>query len=293
MLCGSLPYRLGAVLAHKMNTGSEKLIAFDSCTLSTAERKYSQLEKGLAVIFTIKNFHQYFSGRPFTIYSDHQLKYLFSESRQMPVMAASRIQRWALTVGGYQYTIQHRPGPRMANAALSHLLLPDQPSDSQIPLPGDVDLLLNHLSEVIVTASQIKAWTEKDPILSKVHHLILHGWPTSNSDATLQPYFNCKDELSVVNGCVVGIVCHHTPSWLQAGVKDDTHITRMKCLAHSYVWWPGLDSGIVSKVQGCDICQSNHSSPATATTPPLGNGCPDLGQESILTTQDHFMENCF
>ena len=43
----------------------------------------------------------------------------------------------------------------MANAdALSHLLLPDQPPDSQIPSPGDVDLLLNHLSEAVVTASQ-------------------------------------------------------------------------------------------------------------------------------------------
>ena len=92
----------------------------------------------------------------------------------------------------------------MANAdSLSRLPLPDQPPDSQIPSPEDVDLLLNHISEVIVTASQIKAWTEKDPILSRVHHLTLHGWPTSNSDATLQPYFNHKDELSVVDGCVL------------------------------------------------------------------------------------------
>ena len=101
-----------------MDDGSEKPIAFASRTLSTTERKYSQLEKeGLAVVFAVRKFHQYLSGRHFTIYSDHQpLKYLFSESRQVPVMAASRIQHWALTLGGYQYTIQHHPSPRMANA---------------------------------------------------------------------------------------------------------------------------------------------------------------------------------
>ena len=102
-------YGYRAVLAHKMDNGSEKPTAFASRTLSTAGRKYSQLEKeGLAVVFAVKKFHQYLSGRHFTIYSDHQpLKYLFS---QVPVMAASRIQHWALTLGGYQYTIQHRDG---------------------------------------------------------------------------------------------------------------------------------------------------------------------------------------
>ena len=74
-------------------------------------------KEGLAIIFAVKKFHQYLYGHHFTIYSDHQpLKYLFSESRQVPTMASSRIQRWALTLSAYEYSIQYRPGPRLGNA---------------------------------------------------------------------------------------------------------------------------------------------------------------------------------
>ena len=86
-----------------MDDNSEKPIAFISRTLSPAEKKYSQLEKeALAIIFAVTQFHQYLFGKPFTVYSEHQsLKHLLSESRQIPVMASSRIQRWALTLSAY------------------------------------------------------------------------------------------------------------------------------------------------------------------------------------------------
>ena len=51
----------------------EKLIAFASRSLASAEKQYSQLEKeALAIVFGVKHFHQYLYSRPLTILSDHK-----------------------------------------------------------------------------------------------------------------------------------------------------------------------------------------------------------------------------
>ena len=100
---------------------------------------------------------------------------MFSESCPVPQMAAPSIQRWSLFLSSYKYVIQYRPGPKIVNAdAFSRLPI----SDKQLNFSFEgveVNFLLNHLSEAIITASQIRQWTSKDSILSRVHHFILHG----------------------------------------------------------------------------------------------------------------------
>ena len=77
-----------------MDDGSERPIAYTSRSLSPTEQRYSQLEKeGLAIVFSVRKFHQFLHGRPFAINSDHRpMKFLFDTDRPTPVLASGRIQ---------------------------------------------------------------------------------------------------------------------------------------------------------------------------------------------------------
>ena len=45
-------------------------------------------------------------------------------------------------------------------------------------------------------------------------------------------------------------------------------ISKMKSLACSYVWWPGLDDDITRTIQQCEICQNSRPSPPSAPLHP-------------------------
>ena len=269
--CDASSYGAGAVLSHVIN-GKHQPIAFASCTLTETQRNYSQLEKeAFSIIFGLKRFHQYLCGRSFTILTDHRpLLTLLGPHRAVPAHTASRLQRWALILASYHYKIEYRSTAAHADAdSMSRLPLPQTWS----PKSENVECYFFEASVVTnVTAEMVKKKTQVDPILSLVYRYVQNGWP-SIVDASLVPYKNKQDELTIHQGCLLWGTRVAVPSSLRNEVLAELHethpgMTRMKGLSRSYVWWPKIDSDIEKTVSTCLVCQKIRSEPVQAPVHP-------------------------
>ena len=129
--------------------------------------------------------------------------------------------------------------------------------------------VVDHLSSTAVTAQTVKDWTAKDPTLSCVHRFILSGWPSRKLQPEFQPYVSRKDELSVLDGCILWSSRVVIPPPGRHPLLQELHNThlgasKMKALARCYIWWPGMDSEIDNLVKSCSLCQQSRPAPAVA-----------------------------
>lgn len=224
------------------------------------------------MIFGVKRFHIYLYGRQFILVTDHKpLTTILGHNKGIPPVAAARLQRWAIILAAYKYKIEFHPTTAHCNAdGLSRLPLKDSARD-----PGLTETVwynMMELDSLPVTVAEVRKETRTDPVLNKVTQYTVEGWPES-IDQEFQVFSQRRDELTVENGCLLWGLRVVVPTKLRAKLLQDLHSDhsgtwKMKAVARSYFWWPGLDKEVEKLASGCVICQSVKNTPPSAPLHP-------------------------
>ena len=103
------------------------------------------------------------------------------------------------------------------------------------------------------------------------------GWPEQNpasdADQELSSYFRRRWELGVEGGCMLWGCRVVVPVKGRQRAMEMLHeahpgVARMKSLARSYLWWPGMDKQIERCVRECSTCQVSRKEPPVVPLQP-------------------------
>lgn len=258
---------LGACLSHRMNNSDLKPIAFASRTLTKPEQNYSMIDKeALAIFYGVKKFEQYLIGRSFIIRTDHKpLVAIFGSKKGIPVMAASRLTRWAVYLSMFDFKIVHIRGEENNCAdALSRLTTnKDDVLDDTLHL----NFITNRFGKPL-RYDDVAKQSEKDSVLREVLGYIKNGWPdVKGLEGEMKSYFIRKLELSLENSVIMWGYRIVIPEAFRKDLLKEIHtghlgIVKSKELARSYFWWPGIDKDLENWIKSCEVCRENQSNPS-------------------------------
>ncbi|XP_026322974.1 uncharacterized protein K02A2.6-like [Hyposmocoma kahamanoa] len=284
------PSGLGAILSQVDSDGVERPIAFASRTLNVAEKRYAQIQKeATAIIYGVRRFHQYLYGRckPFTLRTDHKpLISIFGPYKGIPEVSANRLQRYALFLSGYNYTIEYIRSADNSADFFSRASLPTPPTTAPDCIEcacteqcsdGEVEQTCDRASYVCfvfdnsapVTLVKLREETKSDIVLNQVAKYIMNGWPQKNANMQLKPFYLCRSQLSYENGCIMRGHKVVVPESLYDKILKELHsshlgIVKTKAEARSRVWFPGIDQALERLINSCEICIQLRPSPPRA-----------------------------
>ena len=260
---------LGATLSQLHGT-QERIVAFASRSLTTAERNYAATEReGLACVWAVEKWRTYLWGHHFTLRTDHQaLQTLLSP--QAHGRAGMRIARWAARLMVYHFDVKYIKGcDNIITDCLSrlhHSELPDGQSEED-------DFVVAAVGLPAITEACFREECGRDKVLAALRELLHTDWPRRNQlPANLRPYHAVRHELCVADDLLYRGERLIAPQLLQDKIVSLAHeqhqgMVRSKQLIRQTYWWPGLDAQVEEAVRRCQVCQKNEKTMKCTPTP--------------------------
>ena len=141
----------GAILCQ-----DNHVVAYASRSLTPVEQRYSQTEReALGVLFACEHFHLYIYGAKFNIITDHKpLERIFTNPA---ARSNARLERWALKLQPYHFTISYSPGKTNPADYLSrHPLATTHPSTASDQAEEYIAFLADHTTPKAMTVYEVK-----------------------------------------------------------------------------------------------------------------------------------------
>lgn len=281
-------YGLGAVLTQLHPDGTERTVACASRTLSSAERKYSIVEKeALACVWSVEKWRSFLWGTRFTLRTDHQALTTLLATKGLG-RAGMRIARWSARLLCFTYDMEYRPGSQNQPAdCFSRLPLPAEEDTESVTEPELVALLDTELKALSI--DQFTEACEACPELTALREQIHRGWPKNQKSLPneLIPYFSERNELSVQDMIIYrGPHRRIVPVALREqllGLAHETHqgIVRTKQMLRDLYWWPGMDARVQDSTRNCEACRLNDKSAKTHVAPLQPVALPDAPWQKL------------
>ena len=151
----------------------------------------------------------------------------------------SRLQRWAVILSEYDYSIEHIKGSSNVIAdCLSRLPMKLSASQEEFVINAVSENARDPCQSIPVSAADVSVASKSDREIASVMQFVQYGWP-SNINESLVPYHRCRDELTLEAGCLVRGYRTVIPAALQQTVLRDLHavhvgVVRMKGVARSF-----------------------------------------------------------
>lgn len=254
LTCDASQHGLGAACLH-----NDKPVAYAPRTLTPTERRYTQIEELLAVVFTCYRFYDYIYGKPVVIETDHQPLVTIQNKPFHTVPA--RLQHMMLRLQKFNLTLVYKKDKDLyVTDTLSRTPTLDEQPLKEEGRNFEV-MSLQLISPRCL--QELAKHTSKDTTLQTLGHYVQQGWPKQVSSVPIEikPFFSYHEELIIDNnvimkgnGAIVPASLHET--YLQELHKGHPGMESTKRRARDSVFWLTINSDIENKVKSCSICNS-------------------------------------